>query len=106
MKHQKKHSTNPGGYTSNGAVLDDGELNSGKLHLTWKVPYQAGTLEVKAYDKNGKVVATDSVSTSSTPYTISAVADNLIENVKYKVEEFTGMEVDKINILCRMYRSR
>lgn len=29
---------------------------------------------------------------------ISAVADNLIENVKYKVEEFTGMAVDKINI--------
>ena len=29
---------------------------------------------------------------------ISAVADNLIENVKYKVEEFTGMNVDKINI--------
>ena len=29
---------------------------------------------------------------------ISAVADNLIENVKYKLEEFTGMTVDKINI--------
>ena len=29
---------------------------------------------------------------------IRAVADNLIENVKYKVEAFTGMEVDKINI--------
>lgn len=29
---------------------------------------------------------------------IGAVADNLIESVKYKVEEFTGMEVDKINI--------
>ncbi len=29
---------------------------------------------------------------------ISAVSDNLIESVKYKVEEFTGMEVDKINI--------
>lgn len=29
---------------------------------------------------------------------ICAVADNLIANVKYKVEEFTGMEVDKINI--------
>lgn len=29
---------------------------------------------------------------------ISAVADNLIANVKYKVEEFTGMDVDKINI--------
>ena len=29
---------------------------------------------------------------------ISAVADNLISNVKYKVEEFTGMELEKINI--------
>ena len=29
---------------------------------------------------------------------ISAVTDNLISNVTYKVEEFTGMSVDKINI--------
>ena len=29
---------------------------------------------------------------------ISAVADNLVSNVKYKVEAFTGMEVEKINI--------
>lgn len=29
---------------------------------------------------------------------ISAVADNLMSNVKYKVEEFTGMEIEKINI--------
>lgn len=29
---------------------------------------------------------------------ISAVSDNLMESVKYKVEEFTGMDVDKINI--------
>ena len=29
---------------------------------------------------------------------ISAVSDNLINNVKYKVEEFTGMEIHKINI--------
>ena len=29
---------------------------------------------------------------------IVAVADNLIGNVKYKVEEFTGLEVEKINI--------
>ena len=29
---------------------------------------------------------------------ISAVTDNLISNVKYKVEEFTGMTVDKIKI--------
>ena len=29
---------------------------------------------------------------------IRAVSDNLIENVKYKLEAFTGMEVDRINI--------
>ncbi len=29
---------------------------------------------------------------------ILAVADNLISNVKYKVEEFTGIEVEKMNI--------
>ena len=29
---------------------------------------------------------------------ISAVTDNLISNVKYKVEEFTGMSVDRLNI--------
>lgn len=31
---------------------------------------------------------------------ISAVSDNLMSNVKYKVEEFTGMTIEKINILC------
>ena len=35
---------------------------------------------------------------------ISAVADNVIENVKYKVEESTGMEVDKINIFVEGVR--
>ncbi len=29
---------------------------------------------------------------------ISAVADNLIENVTYKIEEFTGMKVSKIYV--------
>ena len=35
---------------------------------------------------------------------ISAVADNLIHNVKYKVEEFTGMGVEKINIFVEGVR--
>lgn len=30
---------------------------------------------------------------------ISTVADNLINNVRYKVEEFTGLEIEKINII-------
>ena len=29
---------------------------------------------------------------------ILAVADNLMSNVKYKVEEFTGLEIGKVNI--------
>ena len=29
---------------------------------------------------------------------IETVCENLVGNVKYRVEEFTGMEVDKINI--------
>ncbi|MDD3277463.1 MAG: Asp23/Gls24 family envelope stress response protein [Lachnospiraceae bacterium] len=35
---------------------------------------------------------------------ISAVTDNLISNVKYKVEEFTGMEIDNILILVEGVR--
>ncbi|TCT16954.1 putative alkaline shock family protein YloU [Natranaerovirga pectinivora] len=35
---------------------------------------------------------------------ISAVADNLISTVKYKVEKFTGMEVSKINIFVEGVR--
>ena len=35
---------------------------------------------------------------------ISAVADNLINNVKYKVEEFTGMEIHEINIYVKGVR--
>lgn len=35
---------------------------------------------------------------------ISAVADNLITTVKYKVEKFTGMEVEKINIFVEGVR--
>lgn len=35
---------------------------------------------------------------------ILAVADNLISNVKYKVEEFTGLEIEKINIFVEGVR--
>ena len=35
---------------------------------------------------------------------ILAVSDNLISNVKYKVEEFTGIEVEKINIFVEGVR--
>lgn len=35
---------------------------------------------------------------------ILAVSDNLISNVKYKVESFTGMDVEHINILVEGVR--
>ncbi len=35
---------------------------------------------------------------------IIAVSDNLVSNVKYKVEEFTGMEIEKINIFVEGVR--
>ena len=35
---------------------------------------------------------------------ILSVSDNLMNNVKYKVEEFTGMTVDKINLFVEGVR--
>lgn len=35
---------------------------------------------------------------------VLSVSDNLMNNVKYKVEEFTGMSVDKINIFVEGVR--
>ena len=36
---------------------------------------------------------------------ILAVSDNLISNVKYKVEEFTGIEVAKVNVYVEGVRA-
>ncbi|MGN0385819.1 MAG: Asp23/Gls24 family envelope stress response protein [Lachnospiraceae bacterium] len=35
---------------------------------------------------------------------ILTVSDNLIENVKYKVEEFTGLTIEKINVFVEGVR--
>lgn len=35
---------------------------------------------------------------------ILSVTDNLIDNVKYKVEDFTGLEIEKINIFVEGVR--
>ena len=36
---------------------------------------------------------------------IAVVAENLIDTVTYKIEEFTGLEVEKINIFVEGVRS-
>ncbi len=36
---------------------------------------------------------------------IETIADNLVSSVKYKVEEFTGLEIEKINIYIEGVRA-
>ena len=87
MKHQKNawddktwgDSTQPWRVThQQQAVLDDGRVKFRKTAPDLESSVSGGYTGSKAYDKNGKVVATDGVSTSSTPYTISAVADKTV----------------------------
>ncbi len=57
----------PGSYTSpNGSA--------GKLHLTWKVPYQPGELKAVAR-RGGRVVATDVLRTAGKPHAVRLTAD-------------------------------
>ncbi|GLY80628.1 glycoside hydrolase family 2 TIM barrel-domain containing protein [Actinoallomurus iriomotensis] len=57
----------PGSYTSpNGSA--------GKLHLTWDVPFEPGTLKAVA-TRDGKVVATDVLKTAGAPYTVRLSPD-------------------------------
>ena len=36
---------------------------------------------------------------------LQRISDNLVSNVKYKVEAFTGMEIDKIDIYVEGVRA-
>ena len=36
---------------------------------------------------------------------IATIADNIISNVKYKIEEFTGMKVNKVNVFVEGVRT-
>ncbi|MFF8018809.1 glycoside hydrolase family 2 TIM barrel-domain containing protein [Streptomyces sp. NPDC007929] len=57
----------PGSYTSpNGSA--------GKLHLTWKVPYEPGELKAVAR-RGGKTVATDVLRTAGAPHAVRLTAD-------------------------------
>ncbi|MER6013192.1 glycoside hydrolase family 2 TIM barrel-domain containing protein [Streptomyces bluensis] len=57
----------PGSYTSpNGSA--------GKLHLTWKVPYEPGELKAVAR-RDGRTVATDVLRTAGRPYAIRLTCD-------------------------------
>jgi beta-galactosidase len=44
-------------------------------HVNWSVPYAPGTLVAKAYDKAGRTIATDTVSTAGAPAALRLGAD-------------------------------
>lgn len=54
--------------------------------------------------KSGNRISLDFHVIISYGVSISAVADNLVGNVKYKLEEFTGLEVARINIMVEGVR--
>ena len=56
------------------------------------------TRGIKVENNNDNKIELDFHVIVSYGVSISTVADNLIENVKYKVSEFTGLEIKKINI--------
>lgn len=76
-------------------------MKDGLVRLLKKESLQHGinvTLEDNKISLDFHVIVSYGVS-------ISAVADNLFSNVKYKVEAFTGMEIKDINVFVEGVRT-
>ncbi|MFA5015407.1 MAG: glycoside hydrolase family 2 TIM barrel-domain containing protein [Actinomycetota bacterium] len=75
----------PGSYTSpNGSA--------GKLHLTWNIPFEEGTLTAIA-TKDGEEVARDEIRTAGSPYTMRLTPDNKVITADGKSLSFITIEV-------------
>ncbi len=70
-------------------------MKDGLVHLLKKESLTRG-IQVSISEENH--IALDFHIIVSYGVSISAVTENLISNVQYRVEEFSGMPVDKINI--------
>ncbi len=110
---------NPGGYVSTNATVVNASGDSsiaagskfGRLHLTWKVPFAAGTLEAKAYTDATKtqLVATDKVVTAGDAYTVQMKANKevikadgrALTYVECTVVDKNGNVVPKANNLIK-----
>ncbi len=77
-------------------------VKDGLVHLLKRESLTRG-IQVSISEENH--VALDFHIIVSYGVSISAVTDNLISNVKYRVEEFSGMPVDKINIYIEGVRA-
>ena len=70
-------------------------MKDGFVHLLKRESLTRG-IQVHISDDN--LISLDFHAIVAYGVSISAVTENLISNVQYKVEEFSGMPVDKINI--------
>ena len=70
-------------------------VKDGLVHLLRRESLTKG---IKVAISDGNHISIDFHIVVAYGVSISAVTDNLISNVKYKVERFSGMPVDKINI--------
>ena len=70
-------------------------MKDGLVHLL-KRDYLTHGINVTVNDENKIII--DFHVIVSYGVSIRTVSDNLIDTVKYKVEEFTGMEIEKLNI--------
>lgn len=69
------------------------ETEDGKTYLEWAVPFETGTLEAIAKDKNGNIIATDKVVTAGKPHRIQLTADRRVINANGKDLSFVTVEV-------------
>ena len=70
-------------------------MKDGLVHLLKKESFTRG-IQVNISDENH--ISLNFHIIVSYGVSISAVTENLISNVQYKVEEFSGMPLDKINV--------
>ena len=63
------------------------------------------TKGIKVTVNNGNSIELDFHIIVSYGVNIATIADNIISNVKYKVEEFTGMSVKKVNVYVEGVRN-
>ncbi len=70
-------------------------MKDGLVHLLKRESFTRG-IQVHISDENH--ISLNFHIIVSYGVSISAVTENLISNVQYKVEEFSGMPVDKINV--------
>jgi beta-galactosidase len=73
--------------------------STGKLHLTWAVPFQPGTITAVA-TSGGRVVARDQIRTAGTPHALSLAPDQQVITADGTSLSFVAVEVvDRAGVL-------